>query len=649
MRLNQRIVTWCDAMLEVAGTQAKKSMEPLLGEWSRIAAGHSGSVLLWTARPDEENRSSFLFTDALEILSTSQLDEIPAIFASIEKALHEGCYVAGFLSYEAGYHFEPAALRLAAHREIANPQLAQLPLAWFGIYRKPFVRDESDQASTDIGLNPGDMQEAGDVSIDISQAQYCECVQQIRQWIEAGDFYQANLTIKMRQSWTRGAAQLFEKIMGNQSVPYGALIHAGQAHILSASPELFFRKQGNRITVCPMKGTAHRGRDSEEDARMAAWLAADEKNRAENVMIVDLMRNDLGRICRTGSVEVSDLFAVHRYPGLLQMTSTVTGELKPETSYYEIFRSLFPCGSITGAPKVRTMQAIRELEGEPRGIACGAIGFFSPGGNASFSVAIRTLTLQDGEVQLRVGSGITHDSDPEAEYEECLLKSRFLTRTSPQFELIETMAWKQDFVLLDLHLQRLQSSAHYFDFRIELDQIREQLYQFAEGFPEGTHHRVRLLLARSGAISISSTLLSPARSPALLLVSSTRVNSQDAFLRHKTTRRSIQDNAFAQAQAAGCDDALFLNAQGYVTECAVHNVMIAKDGKLITPPLECGLLPGVYRQHLLAEHPEIDVAAITLEDVLAADRIFIFNSVRGLRRARIQNGPHSLPDADGYS
>jgi para-aminobenzoate synthetase/4-amino-4-deoxychorismate lyase len=623
-------------MKTMADSPAQESVLSPLGEWSRIVAEHSGSVLLWTARKDDENRSSFLFRDPLQILVASHLDEIPAIFASIENALQQGCYVAGFLSYEAGYHFEPAALRRGKHREIHFPPPTQLPLAWFGIYKEPLVLNQVDCAPAHITPDHQETQQAGDVSIDISSEEYCERVQQIRRSIAAGDFYQANLTIKVRQSWTKGAAQLFKKIMENQPVSYGAMIHAGVTQILSASPELFFRKQGNRITVRPMKGTAHRGRDSAEDRQMAAWLAADEKNRAENVMIVDLMRSDLGRMCKAGSVTVTDLFAVHRYPELLQMTSTVNGELKSEIGYYEIFRSLFPCGSITGAPKVKTMQAIRELEGEPRGIACGAIGFFSPDGNSTFSVAIRTLTLQNHEVRLRVGSGITYDSDPNAEYDECLLKSRFLTRTLPQFELIETIAWERDFVLLDLHLKRLQDSADYFDFHIDPDRVREQLYQFAESLLKGVRYRVRLLLARSGTISISSTPLKLARNPALLRISATRVNSQDVFLRHKTTRRSMYDSALQEAQASGCDDMLFLNLQNHVTECAIHNVMIAKNGRFITPPLECGLLPGVYRQHLLVTHPEIEVAAITLEDLLAADHIFIFNSVRGLRRAQIQ-------------
>lgn len=615
-------------MEEVASIPAQEPAQRTLEEWPRIAAARSGSVLLRTARADAENQSSYLFTDPLEILSTNRLEEIPAVFARIESALQAGNHVAGFLSYEAGYHFEPAALRFASLPAASNVPLA-VPLVWFGVYRTPLIGHELEHA----GLEPA--QQAEEISIDISRAGYCERIEQIRQYIEAGDFYQANFTVSMSQPWKHSAAELFEKIMQNQPVPYGALMNTGQTHILSASPELFFRKHGSQIIVRPMKGTARRGRDLEEDARIAAWLAADEKNRAENVMIVDLLRNDLGRICEAGSVEVTKLFAVERYPDLLQMTSTVQGELRPETSWYQIFRALFPCGSITGAPKVRTMQVIRELEREPRGVACGAIGYFSPAGDAVFSVAIRTLTLREGEVQLRVGSGITHDSNPEAEYKECLLKSQFLTRTPQQFDLIETMAWDRDFLFLDLHLQRLRASAEYFDFRFAEEDIREQLYRFAGNLARESRHRMRMLLSRSGAVSITSALLAEVRSPALLTVSTERTDSSDAFLRHKTTRRAVYDRALAQAQAIGCDDALFLNERGEVTECAIHNVMIAKDGKFITPPLGCGLLPGVYRQHLLATQPEIEESAITLEDVLSADSVFIFNSVRGLRPARI--------------
>ena len=606
------------------GAPTQESKQHALKDWTQIAAEHSGTVLLHTARADAENQASLLFTNALEILSTNLLDEIPAIFASIDKALQAGHYVAGFLSYEAGYHFEPAAMRTGP-----PPETFDVPLAWFGIYREPLTSHESEPFETNFETT------LESLSIDISSVEYRQRIQQIRRYIEAGDIYQANFLVPVRLAWQHGAAQLFEKIMENQPVPYGAMINTGDAHILCASPELFFRKQGIQITVRPMKGTAHRGRDLEEDTLAAAWLSADEKNRAENVMIVDLLRNDLGRICIPGSIAVNNLFAVERYPDLLQMTSTVRGELEPQTSNYAIFRALFPCGSITGAPKVRTMQIIRELEHEPRGVACGAIGYFSPAGEAVFSVAIRTVTLRKAEAHLRVGSGITYDSDPETEYAECLLKSRFLTRSSSRFELIETLAWEGDFEFLDLHLQRLQSSAEYFGFRCALVSIREQLHRYAASLSKNSRHRVRALLSRSGAILISSTTLTPSRHPASLLIAAERTDSTDVFLRHKTTRRSLYDRVLKDAQAAGYDDALFLNERGHVTECAIHNIMIAKGEKFITPSLPCGLLPGLYRRHLLATRPEIQQAELTLEDLLSADRIFIFNSVRGLRQAKI--------------
>ena len=616
---------------DVTNPRKEKAIPNLPGEWPQIAAAKARSVILRTARPDADNRSSYFFTDALEILATNEMNEIPGIFESVEKALQAGHYVAGFVSYEAGYHFEPAAMRAAGALEGCG-----VPLVWFGIYQEPLIWDERGGGRFPAsGRSEDSAAETEEISVSLSRAKYGERIQQIRRYIEAGDLYQANFTLMVRQKCHEDAGALFERMMENQPVPYGALIHTGETHILSASPEMFFRKRGSRILVRPMKGTARRGRDREEDRQRAAWLAADEKNRAENVMIVDLLRNDLGRICRTGSIEVTDLFAVERYPDLLQMTSTVQGELKPENNFYEIFRSLFPCGSITGAPKVRTMQVIRALEGEARGVACGAIGFISPCGDAVFSVAIRSLTLGDGEWRMRVGSGVTYDSDAETEYAECLLKAKFLTRSPLRFDLVETMAWAGDFFLLDLHLERMEASADYLGFRFERESVRQQLNNFAEGLQRGLRHRVRLLLARSGVASISSEPIHVVRRPASLLVSVERTDSSEALLLHKTTRRSMYDQVLADAQARGFDDAIFLNERGEVTECAIHNVMIAKGGKLVTPPVECGLLPGVYRRYMLAAHPEVQEAVVTLDDILSADRIFNFNSVRGLRLARI--------------
>ena len=591
-------------------------------QWIRLAAAKPGSVLLATARPDAENQASYLFTIPLEVLTAETLDQIPRLFAAIEHALAAGRHVAGFLSYEAGYHFEPAALRSAR-----QPSANGLPLAWFGVYNAP---------SMCTGFAP-EIQRHNDTSdpapqFGISGDDYRAAIHRIRQFIAAGDFYQANFTVPLRMPWTAGAGRLFERILANQPVPYAALLNLGSKQIVSASPELFFRRSGQSIVVRPMKGTCPRGRDTAEDARNAAWLANDEKNRAENVMIVDLLRNDLGRICTPGSIRPADLFHVERYPGLLQMTSTVEGALRPGISQYDIFRALFPCGSITGAPKVRTMQVIRELEHDARGIACGAIGYFAPSGDAVFSVAIRTATLRDGEVRMRVGSGITYDSSADAEYDECLLKARFLNCQPETFQLIETLRWRDRYFLLHEHLERLRDSAAYVDFSMHTESIRQQLLEYAAQFPAGSSHRVRLLLARSGEPSLTSEPLAPQSGSVRLLLANERTDAKDRFLRHKTTRRSLYDRLLAHARSAGFDDALFLNQAGEVTECAIHNLLVMRRGEILTPALGCGVLPGVYRRYLLDRHSKVREAILTIDDLHAADRVYIFSSVRGLRR-----------------
>ena len=277
---------------------------------------------------------------------------------------------------------------------------------------------------------------------------------------------------------------------------------------------------------------------------------------------------------------------------------------------------------------------ILELEGEARGIGCGAIGFFSPGGDAVFSVAIRTLALHEGTLEMRVGSGITYDSDPDAEFEECRLKAQFLARTPERFDLIETLLWDEEFFLLDLHLERIASSADYFDFCFDRDGATEQLRRYADRLQSGCRYRVRLLLSRLGSLSLASEPLVAQTQEASIVIAAERTDSADRFLRHKTTRRALYDRIYADCRARGFDDALFLNERGEVTECAIHNVMIEKNGALITPAVGCGLLPGVYRRHLLETRPEIREGVVTLDDVLAADRVFVFNSVRGLRMVR---------------
>jgi len=355
-------------------------------------------------------------------------------------------------------------------------------------------------------------------------------------------------------------------------------------------------------------------------------------------MIVDLIRNDLGRICSFGSVHVENLFQLERYQSLWQMTSSISGNLRPEMSCGDIFRALFPCGSITGAPKVRAMQLLAGIEEEARGVYTGSIGFFSREATI-FNVAIRTLELADGIATGGVGSGIVIDSDPAAEYRECLLKAEFLTRSAKEFSLIETMLWDDRFPFLESHLDRLADSADYFDFSCDRAAIRDVLLDAAVSlFPANQRRKVRLLLRANGETNLESEPLPCSTSefrPLYICISATRTDPADRFLYHKTTRRNLYDRAYATARSAGLADVLFLNNREEVTECAVHNLFIEKSGRWYTPPLDCGVLPGVYRRHLLSTRAEIEQKILTLEDVRAADGAYICNAVRGLRRVTI--------------
>ena len=596
--------------------------------------GETNSVLLRTARFDSANSSSYFFCNCRETLIATSLDEIPRLFTGIEAALNQGLYVAGFLSYECGAHFEPRVLASVAPAALPH----DLPLAWFGVYESPTVFDHCGSPfEPRVRASHSDELHRKTMGLDIDPSHYAGRIERIKRYIEAGDTYQVNFTTGVSFPYSGAASALFSSLLENQPVAYGALLNLGDTQIVSASPELFFRLENGRITTQPMKGTAPRGKDVEEDATQANWLASDEKNRSENVMIVDLLRNDLGRICAPGSVQVEKLFAIERYRTLLQMTSTVSGELRPGLGFYEIFRALFPSGSIVGAPKVRTMQIIRELEGgeleqRPRGIYTGAIGFISPERKAVFSVAIRTLTLRGGIASMGVGSGIVYDSDAAAEYEECRLKAAFLTQRSPEFQLIETMLWDEAYALLELHLDRLTASAEYFDFHCDREEVSGSLLNYASSLAIGTPHKVRLLLDSSGVIQLTSSPVEKSRELLSITLSQARVSSGDVYLRHKTTNRALYDRAYSEAVAGRFDDALFLNERGEIAEGAIHNVFVDKDGRLLTPPLSAGVLPGVYRRHMLQTYPDAAEQTLTLDDIRSADGVYLCNSVRGLRQ-----------------
>jgi para-aminobenzoate synthetase/4-amino-4-deoxychorismate lyase len=597
-------------------------------------AAQAGSILLETSRFDPSNQRSYLFLNPAETIVAHQLDEIPRVFARIEAALREGFHVAGFFSYECGTHFKRSAG--------ASAEAGELPLAWLGLYRNPFVFDHAlgrfegpapelpsaIPAQSDLDLIPRGL------TLEIAPEEYGARILEIKEYIAAGDTYQVNFTDRVSFPVQATPSALYAALSRQQPVAYGAFLNVAGQHILSFSPELFFRIDGGRIVTRPMKGTMARGRDAAEDRLAALWLQNDEKNRSEHVMIVDLLRNDLGRICQTGSVVVEDLFSVEKYETLLQMTSTIAGVLRPGVGYYEIFRSMFPSGSITGAPKLRTMEIIRELEQRPRGVYSGAIGFISPGGSSVFNVAIRTMVMKDGLACMGVGGGIVADSDLRDEYRECQLKAAFLTRARPQFQLIETMLWEKEFRLLPLHLDRLEASAAYFDFSFDRDAVLKRLLALSDSFEDGTRQRVRLLLYANGKIAVDNSELQAEPDSLRVKISGQRTSSTNVFLRHKTTLREFYDHELAAARAEGFDELLFINENGELTEGAISNLFLERAGKLLTPPLACGLLPGVYRRHLLETRPNAEERVLTLADLRTADAVYLCNSVRGLRAVK---------------
>jgi para-aminobenzoate synthetase/4-amino-4-deoxychorismate lyase len=605
-----------------------------------------------------------LFTAPVRVCAALRAEDIPALFAELESAVAAGLSAAGFFSYECGNCFEPkAAMR---------PSREGYPLAWFGIYERSYAFDHSagifvdgeppelarfrgSRAGAENEMREPEPEPEIAAEFALSEPEYAQRIAAIHELIRAGDVYQLNFTAPYHVTASGSVAAHYARLRARQPVDYGASLHwqTGR-HILSFSPELFFRIENvglaRRIITCPMKGTARRGRTTREDREIAEWLRNDPKNRSENVMIVDLLRNDLGRLARTGTVHADRLFDVERYATLWQMTSTVSAELRPEVGFHEIFRALFPSGSVTGAPKVRAMQLLAQLEDDPRGVYTGAIGYFSPR-QTVFNVAIRTLELEHGRGTMGAGSGIVIDSDPAEEYRECLLKASFLTGPAhrtvdssiasqpDKLFLIETLLWDGTYPFIELHLDRLADSADYFSFACDRAAIRIALEQHAQQFTESGPRRVRLLMIDpDGNVQICSEPLQPNPDPnrvARVCISPHRTDPADPTLYHKTTQRPIYAIEFLEAQRRGFDDVLFLNLRGEVTEGAVSNVFIEKDGRWSTPPIECGLLAGVYRRHLLETQPEIEERVLYLDDLRHADGVYIANAVRGLRRVQI--------------
>lgn len=556
------------------------------------------------------------FPVAREVLTAETVSAVDGVLRAAEDAAADGLWAVGFLCYEAGVAFDEA---FAAHAP------GPLPPAWFALCEPPLEVATAE-------LPPAAAFEVGQVEPAVTAAEHESGVHRIREWIARGDTYQVNYTYPLRGAFTGDPWGLFRQLWRNQRAPHAAWIDTGSHAICSVSPELFFELEDGRLRSRPMKGTAARGRTTTEDRRQAEGLRASRKDRAENVMIVDMIRNDIGRIAEAGTVETASLFDVERYDTVLQLTSTITA--RTNVSGVEVLRALFPCASITGAPKVRAMEMIEELEPEPRGVYTGAIGCLAPRRRARFSVAIRTAVIdrENSDLSYGTGGGIVWDSKAEDEYRETVDKARVLTEPAPRFSLLETMLWEggAGYRLLEEHLARLLDSAGYFDIPVDRAELVQLLEREA---PTGRGAwRVRLLVDRGGAAWVTKAPMTELPRPCRLDLAAEPTDSSNVFLFHKTTHRAVYERSRRDRQDA--DDVLLWNERGELTESTLANVVLELDGRRLTPSLESGVLPGTLRERLL-DSGEIEERVLPLSDLIGCDSVWLINSVRGWMPAEL--------------
>ncbi|WP_208993024.1 aminodeoxychorismate synthase component I [Roseibium sp. TrichSKD4] len=586
-----------------------------------------GTVLLVDALKD---RAARLFQSPLDVITCNDLTRVSEALQAVERARKSGKHVAGYLTYELGYAFEE---KLAGRWKNTGE-----PLLWFGVYEGPVSLSLKETRELLSGTEP---RESGKVSVsgfDMDKREYEDSFREVQNNLAKGDIYQVNLTMRAGLQHEGAPEHLFSDLLSRQPVAHAALVKTVDRSILSVSPELFLERRANTLRTRPMKGTAGRGRTIAEDRSITANLARDPKQRAENTMIVDLMRNDLSRICRAGSVKVTSLCDVERYRTVHQMTSTIEGELEADVQFPKIIEHLFPCGSITGAPKLSAMMIADRLETSPRGVYTGSIGAMEPNGDFAFNVAIRTLDLKsNGTGVAGTGSGVVFDSGAGPEYDECALKLKFLSSDLPGVGLIETFAYlpEEGFLLLERHLNRLARSAKYLGFVFEEERLRGELFKEVKSSSGAL--RVRLEMAEDGTASIQAMPLVTASDDTVwkLCLADEPVDSGNAYLFHKTTHRAFYDETRTRMAAElSAQEVLFVNENGFLTEGSFTTLFVKKNGKLLTPALEHGLLPGILREALLDKRLAYE-ADLRPEDLITAEALFVGNSVRGLIRSEL--------------
>lgn len=556
------------------------------------------------------------FAHPARVVMARAVDEVLSALREVESSVNDGAWAAGFVSYEASPAFD-SALTVQADD-------GDFPLLWFGLYATPEIISAPTPPDGDAPSIPW--------QADIAEDEYARGFAHIKEAIARGETYQVNYTFRLRASSFHGDTwDLFRRMARAQGSGYPVYVQTADWSICSASPELFFTLQESTLTSKPMKGTAARKLTPAEDRAQADWLHNSEKNRAENVMIVDMVRNDMGRIARLGSVRVPHLFEVEKYRTVWQMTSTV--QCETDANLVEVFRALFPASSITGAPKARTMQLITALEKHPRRIYTGSLGYLAPGRRVQFNVAIRTVLIdrRTGQVEYGLGGGIVWDSEGRDELQEAYTKARVLTQPVPQFDLLETMLWDPEsgFRHLDEHLARLADSADYFSAPVDADALRRSLSALTATLVPRPQ-RVRVLVVLDGETRLEASPLAALPSPYRVRLARHPVDSRNVFLYHKTTWRKVHDEA--RRELPDCEDVLLFNERGELTESTIANLVLEQGGIWLTPPVACGLLPGIERARLLAEG-RLQEAVLTVDDLQRADRILLMNSVRGIWQA----------------
>ncbi|MYD04785.1 MAG: aminodeoxychorismate synthase component I [Acidimicrobiia bacterium] len=557
--------------------------------------------------------------DPYRIWQAQQIEEVRTVVDQAEAESRAGAWVAGYIAYEAAPAFD--------QRLVVREAKSELPLVWFAAFRSAAAHPAGG----------GEYYRLDSLRPEIGQEEYSRRIETIRDLIRVGDTYQTNFTFRLRGRYEGDLRSLYADLGAAQRGGYHALLTGGRHTVVSASPELFFSWDGRRIESRPMKGTVPRGRWEQEDSRYRQRLLTSAKDRAENVMIVDLLRNDLGRVARFGSVGVERLFEVERYETVWQMTSTVAAQTRPEVGLFDILAAMFPCGSVTGAPKVRTMEIIRDLEVSPRGVYCGAIGLLAPPGSgrprAEFSVAIRTLVADQvgGEVEYGVGGGVVYESTPNREYQEAMVKARFLSRRHRPLALLETMKWEPDqgIWLRERHLNRLRSSARFLGIPVREVEIAAIL----DGLEGAIPLRVRLLVGKDGNPSLETTPLGSNRAePVRLAIDNCPLDRSDYLRYHKTTRREPYEEA--AARHPGADDVVLVNDRGEAVETTIANLAVRCSDRWVTPPIGSGCLPGTYREELLDTGLLVE-GELLVADLVEAEEVAVFNSVQGWRPARL--------------